>query len=114
MPGSAALTTQSQEQGKNVNVKEMPRWAQKTPVVKGTFLGWLRHYATGEPGYFCVVMTHDKDAPDSDKSFQVHVMWAAGLDKPWKEHETHTHLPNGAANHLLAEWENLAEWPEGK
>lgn len=95
-------------------VKEMPSRVQKAPVVKGTFLGWLSRYTIGKPGYFCVVMTHDKDAADSDRSFRVHVMWAAGLDKPWKEHETHTHLSNGAANHLVIDRENLAEWPEGK
>lgn len=84
------------------------------PRRQGVPLGRLDHCVAGEPGYFCVVMTHDRDALDDGRSFRVHVMRAAGLDRPWREHETHTHLSSGAANHLFTERENLAEWPEGK
>jgi hypothetical protein len=96
-----------------VNVKEMPGRVQKAPVVKGTFLGWLGNYVIEKPGYFCVVMTHNQGAADSDRSFRVHVMWAAGLDKPWREHETYTHLAIGTASQLVADREKLAVWLKG-
>ncbi|MFE0472648.1 hypothetical protein ACFW2V_13635 [Streptomyces sp. NPDC058947] len=93
-----------------MNVKEMPRRVEGDPVVKGTFLGWVRHLPQG-PGYACFVITHDHDA--GGLTFRAHLMRADGLDKPWKSIEGFENLTVGMASELFERHGKLAEWPEG-
>lgn len=93
-----------------MNVREMPSRVQKTPVVKGVFLGWLRDLPQG-PGYACFVVTHDHQV--GDLIFGAYLMRAAGLDKPWQVIESWENLTDSTADELFTRHQKLAVWPEG-
>jgi hypothetical protein len=95
-----------------MHVKDLPRRAEKLPVIKGVFLGWLSHLRQ-EPGYFAYTITYGVTDIDKGEQYQGHLMWAGGLDKPWRRIESRLELNREAALTLLAGHEKLAAWPEG-
>lgn len=95
-----------------MHVKELPRRVEGLSVVKGEFLGWLPDFRQ-EPGYFACLITYG--VTDSDKGFQyqVHIMWAARLDSPWRRITSSMELVRDAALAEFDKHEKLAVWPEG-
>lgn len=94
-----------------MNVRTLPTRVDKAPVVKAVFLGWVRDLAA-EAGYFAAIVTHVPDKDGTGQAYEVHLLRALGLDKPWLRIESRRDLSNGAANALFAEYEKKAEWPE--
>lgn len=96
-----------------MNVKELPRRVDKAPVVKAAFLGWLRG-VTPEAGYFAAVITHDHGKAETGEAFEIHLLRASGLDRPWLRIESDRGLGIEAANVTFETYEALAEWPKGE
>lgn len=98
-----------------MHVRELPHKVNGLPIVKATFLGWLGQHGplsiSPGPGYYAAALTHDHKA-GPERSFRVHLMYAAGLDKPWKVAESHEGLNNGTGSVTFSKYEELAEWPE--
>lgn len=95
-----------------MNVRGLPSMVTKLPVVKAVFLGWLSDLRQ-EAGYFSYVITYGVTDVDKGEQYQGHLLWAGGLDKPWRPIESRLELSREAALALLAGHEKLAAWPEG-
>lgn len=95
-----------------LRVKEAPRRVETLPVVKSVFLGWLPNYRQ-QPGYFAYVLTYGVTDIDQGDQYQGHLMWASGLDKPWRRIESKLELNKGQAIGHFSYHEKLAVWPEG-
>lgn len=95
-----------------MNVKELPRRVDGFPVVKAVFLGWLSDFRQ-EGGYFAHCVTYGVENANEGGRYQAHIMWAAGLDKPWRRIESSLGLERKAALARSDRHEKLAVWPEG-
>lgn len=95
-----------------MRVKEAPRRIEGLPVVKSAFLGWLSDFRQ-EGGYVAACVTHGVTDVDKGEQYQFHLMWANGLDKPWRRIESVLELNRDAALAAFSENEKLAVWPEG-
>lgn len=93
-------------------VKESPRRIEGLPVVKALFLGWLSRFRQ-EGGYVAHCVTYGVTDADKGEQYQTHIMWAGGMDKPWRRIESALELTREQALAKSAEHEKLAVWPEG-
>lgn len=93
-----------------MRIKELPSRVLKRPVVMGTWMGWQRTFRQ-EPGYCCYVVTCGK-YDDGRVEYMGHLMYAPGLDKPWRVIETQADLNRQQAFELLRGNLGLAVWPE--
>jgi hypothetical protein len=100
------------DQAQTLRPKDLPRRVETLPVIKGIFLGWLSDLRQ-EGGYFAYVLTYGVTDVDKGNQYQGHLMWAAGLDKPWRRIESRLELERHEAKAAFADHEKLAEWPEG-
>jgi len=96
-----------------LRVKEAPRRVETLPVAKSVFLGWLSDYRQ-QPGYFAYVLTYGVTDVDQGDQYQGHLMWAPGLDKPWRRIVSKLEMTRDEALAEFAEHEKLAVWPERK
>lgn len=94
-----------------LNVRELSRRVEGLPVVKAVYLGWLGNFRQ-TPGYFSYVLTYGVTDVDKGEQYQGHIMWAGGLDKPWKRMESALEMTRAEAQAAFEEHDKLAEWPE--
>lgn len=95
-----------------LRVRELPRKVGGLPVVKAVYLGWLSRFRQS-PGYFTYILTYGETDVYKGEQYQGHIMWAAGLDKPWRRLESTLELTKDEAKAAFEEHDKLAEWPEG-
>lgn len=95
-----------------LSVRELPRRIEGLPVVKAVFLGWLGNFRQS-PGYFTYALTYGVTDVDKGEQYQGHIMWAEGLDKPWRRLVSTLELTRDEARAAFDEYDKLAEWPEG-
>ncbi len=95
-----------------MRVKDLPRRIEGLPVVKAVFLGWLSDFRQ-QGGYFAHCITYGVTDVGQGEQYQAHLMWAGGLDKPWRRIESSLELERGEALAASDKHEKLAVWPEG-